>query len=378
MEKKESYSQNENFKLIFSGGGTGGHIYPALAVADKIKELYPDSEILFIGARGKMEMVKVPQAGYEIIGLWISGLQRKFTLTNLMFPIKVLFSYLRSRRILSEYQPDLVAGFGGYASSPIMLAASKKGIKTLIQEQNSYAGIANKAVAKKADSICVAYDNMDRFFPENKIIITGNPVRKDISIIPDNPNDAFEYFNLEKNIPVVLVLGGSLGARTINESLIQNMIKWIEADIQVLWQTGKLYNSEMNKRMEKFDGTTIHLLEFIDRMDFAYSVADVVVSRAGALSISELCLVKKPVIFVPSPNVAEDHQTKNAMALASKNAAIVVEDKNAVKELANVAIQLLKDSDKRVELSENISLLGRPNATNDIAREILKLIEIDA
>ncbi len=375
MKEKEPYSNKNKLKLIFSGGGTGGHIYPALAVADMVRELRPEVEILFIGAKDKMEMVKVPQAGYKIIGLWISGLQRKLTISNLLFPVKVIHSFFHSNKILEQFKPDLVAGFGGYASSPIMMAASKKGIKTLIQEQNSYAGIANKAVAGKAESICVAYDHMDKFFPAERIVVTGNPVRKDITESLNNLNKAFEYFELDEGIPVVLILGGSLGARTINESIIRNMKSWIEADVQVLWQTGKLYNSEMNQRMEEFKEPAIHLLEFIDRMDFAYAVADVVVSRAGALSISELCLVKKPVIFVPSPNVAEDHQTKNAMALVEKNAALVVEDKNAVKELANVALQLLKNGDKRAELSENISGLGKPNATYDIASEVLRIAD---
>ncbi len=375
MTKGLSYRPN-NLTLIFSGGGTGGHIYPAIAVADRIKELIPDVTVLFVGAVGKMEMTKVPQHGYEIIGLWISGLQRRLTFSNLLFPLKVIHSYLKSKSILKKVKPDVVTGFGGYASSPIMLAASRNGIKTLVQEQNSYAGIANKAVAKRANTFCVAYDKMDRFFPESKIILTGNPVRGNISNQNADLTDALNYFELNKTKEVILILGGSLGARTINESIIQNIQEWIDSDIQLIWQTGKLYYQEMLDRLPKHrEG--IHLIEFIDRMDLAYKAADVVISRAGALSISELCLVKKPVIFVPSPNVAEDHQTKNAKSLVEKNAAVMIEDKQAIKELASVAIQLLSDNDKRAQLSDNIALLGKPQATNDIAKEILKLAGVE-
>jgi len=362
----------EKLTLIFSGGGTGGHIYPALAVADRLTELVPNVNVLFVGAIGKMEMSKVPQHGYEIIGLWISGLQRKLTWSNLMFPFKVIHSYIKSKSLLRKFQPDVVTGFGGYASSPIMLAATRTGIKTLVQEQNSYAGIANKAVAGRADKFCVAYENMDKFFPASKITITGNPVRSDIIGLSSDKKEAIDYFKLDSSKEVVLVLGGSLGARTINESLIQNIQSWVESGIQVLWQTGKLYSQEMNDRLPG-NSSNIHLLEFIERMDLAYLVADIVISRAGALSISELCLVKKPVIFVPSPNVAEDHQTKNAKALVEKDAALMVEDRFAIKELASTALKLLADNDKKAQLSENITKLGKPNATDDIVNEILEL-----
>lgn len=362
----------ENLTLIFSGGGTGGHIYPAIAVADRIKELVPDVKVLFVGARGKMEMTMVPQHGYEIIGLWISGLQRKLTLSNLLFPFKVIHSYLKSKAILRKNKPDVVTGFGGYASSPIMLAATRNGIKTVVQEQNSYAGIANKAVAGKADRFCVAYENMDRFFPTSKISLTGNPVRSDIANLGTDKTESLKHFGLDPSMEVILVIGGSLGARTINESLIQNIQFWGDSGKQVLWQTGKLYNKEMMERLPK-DILNIHLFEFIEQMDLAYIAADIVISRAGALSISELCLVKKPVIFVPSPNVAEDHQTKNAMALVEKNAAIIVEDRFAIKELASTALKLLADNDKMVQLSANITRLGKPNATDEIANQILEL-----
>jgi len=372
LSNNQSYSP---IKIVFSGGGTGGHIYPAIAVANKIKELNPDSEILFVGAKGKMEMTKVPQAGYEIIGLWISGFQRSLSLRNLMFPVKVIASVIRSGKILKNFKPHVVAGFGGYASSPIMLAATRKGIKTLIQEQNSYAGVANKAVASKVQKICVAYDDMDRYFPESKIVNTGNPVREDVAKLDGKEEEALKYFSIDKDLDTVLILGGSLGARTINESIISNMKEWIDSGVQVLWQTGKLYFKEMNERMAGYDDDNIRLLEFIDRMDLAYTAADVIISRAGALSISELCLVKKPVIFVPSPNVAEDHQTKNAKALSSKGAALIVEDKNAVKELVGETLRLLNDTDKKTELSDNITQMGKPRATEDIANEILKLVK---
>ncbi len=372
MKDNETYGRN--IRLIFSGGGTGGHVYPAIAVAGKIKEMVPEAEVLFVGALGKMEMIRVPQAGFEIKGLWISGFQRRFTLSNLLFPVKVIHSVLKSIRLLKAFNPDVVAGFGGYASSPVMLAATRKGIKTLIQEQNSYAGVANKAVAGKVDKVCVAYDHMERYFPEDKILITGNPVRRDILNVGDKKNEGDAYFSLDPLRETILVLGGSGGARTINESMIRNIDAWTMAGVQILWQTGKYYHEEMQERMAGYDDENIRLLEFIDRMDLAYAVADIVISRAGALSISELCLVKKPVIFIPSPNVAEDHQTKNAQALVEKNAALIVEDKNAVKELVNEAMDLLQDSDRRAELCENIALLGKPDATEDIAREILKLV----
>ena len=372
MKLNKTYSP---LKIIFSGGGTGGHIYPAIAVANQIKEWHPEAEILFVGAEGKMEMSKVPQAGFKIIGLWISGFQRRLTLANLLFPIKVIISVLKSSKILKSFKPQVVAGFGGYASSPIMLAATWQGVATLIQEQNSYAGVANKAVASKVQKICVAYEDMDRYFPQSKIVFTGNPVRKDIFEIEGKAEEAVKYFSIKKGKSTILVLGGSLGARTINESIIVNIQKLLDSEVQVLWQTGKLYFKEMNERMVGYDDDNIRVLEFIERMDLAYAVADIIVSRAGALSISELCLIRKPVIFVPSPNVAEDHQTKNAKALSNRGGALIVEDKNAVEELIDVALKLLEDTDKRTELSTNIGLMAKPKATEEIAKEILKLAE---
>lgn len=371
---KTDINKTANIRLIFSGGGTGGHIYPAIAVANKIMELEPSSEILFVGAKGKLEMAKVPQAGYSIIGLWISGLHRRLTLSNLTFPLKVLHSFVKSWRILKGFKPHAIAGFGGFASGPIMLAATAKGIKTLIQEQNSFAGITNRSIAKKVDRICVAYDHMNKYFPKEKILITGNPVRSDIMNLDTKKNEGEDYFSLDPGKETILILGGSGGARTINEGIIRNIEDWLKAGVQLLWQTGRFYHKEMKQKMAGYDDQNVRLLEFIDRMDLAYAVADIVISRAGALSISELCLVKKPVIFVPSPNVAEDHQTKNAMALYEKNAALIVEDKNAVKELVQVATGLLKDTDRRILLSENISALGKPLATDEIAQEVLKLV----
>jgi len=360
-------------RLIFSGGGTGGHIYPAIAVALEIRDSHPEADILFVGANGKLEMLKVPHAGFKIIGLWISGLQRKIALSNLLVPLKMLISTLKSRKILRNFNPHVVAGFGGYASGPIMLAASGMGIKTLIQEQNSYAGIANKAVAKKADKICVAYENMSRFFPQDKIVITGNPVRSDLINPSRKTHEAFEYFDIDPNEQTILVMGGSMGARSINEGIIQNIDRWIASGKQLLWQTGRIYFDEMLSRIPQGDLKNIKVLEFIDRMDLAYSASDIVISRAGALSISELCLVGKPVIFVPSPNVAEDHQTKNATALLNENAAIVVRDDKVLEELPEVAFGLLDNHEQQLMLSRNISVLAKPAATQKIAGEILSL-----
>lgn len=365
---------NKTYRIIFSGGGTGGHIYPAIAVAQEIRSQYPDSEILFVGAQGKLEMNKVPEAGFEIIGLWISGIQRKLTLKNLMFPFKLLNSIIKSNGIIKSFEPDIVAGFGGYASGPIMMAASRKGVKTLIQEQNSYAGVANRSVAKKASAICVAYDGMDKYFQKEKIFFTGNPVRKDIQEISVSTNEGYKYFKLDDQKQTILILGGSGGARTINESVLSSLDKWKGTDIQVIWQCGKFYYEEMKERLDQDLYDFVSLNQFIDRMDLAYKISDIVVSRAGALSISELCIVKRPVIFIPSPNVAEDHQTKNAMALVEKDAAEIVRDTDAVRDLAVSALNLIENSDRRNTLSENIGKLARPDASKSIANKIIELI----
>ncbi len=362
------------YRFILSGGGTGGHIYPALAVANEIRGRHADAEILFVGAKGKMEMTKVPEAGFEIIGLTISGLQRKITLKNLLFPFKVLSGFLSARRIIKKFRPDVVVGFGGYASGPIMLAANAKKLPSMIQEQNSYAGMTNKRLGRKVNRICVAYEGMERYFPKGKIVLTGNPVRDDILQLEDKKQKAREHFNLDTEKPTLLVLGGSLGARTINDSVIGDLSQVVKAGVQLIWQTGKFYFQEMKTAAEGHDLTNIRIMEFIREMDLAYAAADVVISRAGALSISELCLVGKPVIFVPSPNVAEDHQTKNAQALTKKNAALLVRDSDARRDMIPVALELLQDGEQQHGLSLNIKALGRPQATKDIVNELMKLV----
>ena len=361
--------------MILSGGGTGGHIFPAVAVANYIKESYPDAEILFVGAKGKMEMKKIPEAGYKIIGLNISGLQRRLTLENLLFPLKVISSYLASLKIIKEFKPDVVVGFGGYASSPITMAAARKRVPILLQEQNSYAGLANKTVAKRAAVICVAYDNMDKFFAAEKVVLTGNPIRDSILQSHITKAEAVKDLALDSELSTMLILGGSLGARTVNESIIQNIDKLIEANINVIWQTGSLYYKEMIERMgDKIDGS-IKLVEFIGKMEQAYAAADLVISRAGALTISELCIAGKPVVFVPSPNVAEDHQTKNAMALVNLKAAEIITDKDAVDQLIEKALAVLNNSDRLDTLAQNIKALAKPEATKDIATKALSLIK---
>jgi len=321
-----------------------------------------------------MEMKKIPEAGYKIIGLNISGLQRRLTLENLLFPLKVISSYLASLKILKDFKPDVVVGFGGYASSPITLAAGRKKVPILLQEQNSYAGLANKAVAKRASIICVAYNDMDKYFNEKKITLTGNPVRDNILQYDANKSDQEQEFALVDDLKTILILGGSLGARTINESIVTGIEKLFEANINVIWQTGSLYYNEMVERSGK-DSLNMNVIEFISDMGYAYKAADLVISRAGALTISELCIVGKPVIFVPSPNVAEDHQTKNAMALVNQDAAEIVDDKDAVLQLVDKALDLLSKNDRLEILSKNIGALALPNATSDIAHKVLSLIK---
>ncbi len=343
-------------------------------MANEIKKRLKEAEILFVGAQGKMEMTKVPEAGFEIVGLWISGLQRKITLQNLLFPLKVIMSVLSAKRIIKKFKPDAIIGFGGYASGPIMLAAGSRKLPTMIQEQNSHAGITNQRLGKKVTKVCVAYDGMDKYFPNEKLVLTGNPVRNDILSVSDKKAAAHDHFKLDASKPVLLVIGGSLGARTINASVIEHLQKVVDSGTQLLWQTGKFYYQEMKERTKDFDLTSIHVLEFIKEMDLAYAAADIVISRAGALSISELCLVGKPVIFIPSPNVAEDHQTKNASALTSKNAALMIKDSNARECMITRALELLKDEDKKAELSKNIKMLGKPKATEEIVNELMELV----
>lgn len=363
-------------KFIVSGGGTGGHIFPAIAIANEIMQKKPDSEILFVGAEGKMEMEKVPAAGYKIEGLPVRGFQRKLTLSNISVIIKLLQSMFKAKSIIKSFKPDVVIGVGGFASGPLLKQAQKLGIATLIQEQNSYAGVTNKLLAKKADKICVAYENMEQFFPADKIKITGNPVRQSILLNQDNnKEEAYEYFKVAANKKIVLVVGGSLGALTINESMAAGLDKYVKNDIQLIWQTGKLYYPKVSDIQHKFIEKGIVITEFITRMDLAYSIADVVISRAGASTVSELGLIHKPVIFVPSPNVAEDHQTKNAMALIHKNAAMMIEDVKAREELVDTSIELINDDFRMKAYEKNIASMGIENSAETIVEEVFKLIK---
>ncbi|MHB8259805.1 MAG: undecaprenyldiphospho-muramoylpentapeptide beta-N-acetylglucosaminyltransferase [Bacteroidia bacterium] len=360
-------------KVILSGGGTGGHIFPAVAIANQIKKQVPDANILFVGAEGKMEMEKVPAAGYKIIGLWISGLHRKITLSNLSFPFKVISSVLKARKILNDFKPNVVIGTGGYASGPTLRAASSKGIPTLIQEQNSYPGITNKILSKKVSTICVAYEGMDKFFPKEKIVLTGNPVRQDLQQVQDKREEGLNFFNLDREKKIVLVVGGSLGAKGINEAIGKGLQQLVDNNIQLVWQTGKVYIEIAKQQSTLFTDNNIKAVDFITRMDLAYAVADVVVSRAGAGAISELCIIKKPCILVPLSTAAEDHQTKNALSLVSKNAAILVIDNEASSKLVNEVIKLVTEGVKQQELKQNIAKLALPNAAEIITSEVLKL-----
>lgn len=362
------------FKIIVSGGGTGGHIFPAIAIANAIKAIRPDTEFLFVGAEGKMEMEKVPAAGYKIQGLWISGFQRKLTLSNLAFPFKVISSLMRANKILKSFQPDAVIGTGGFASGPMLQVAAKNGIPTLIQEQNSYAGVTNKILSKKVNRICVAYSGMEKFFPKEKIILTGNPVRQDILHLEGKRERGLEQFGLDSTKKTILVIGGSLGARTINESIVNCLDAFEKNNIQLIWQTGKGYFETAKQAVAKYENKGIKAFDFIQKMDHAYAVADVVISRAGASSVSELCLVKKPTILIPSPNVAEDHQTKNAMALVTHNAAIIIKDSESREKLKDQAIALIKDEEACFKLSENISGLALVDSAIIIANEVISLI----
>ena len=359
-------------KFILSGGGTGGHIYPAIAIANELKLRFPDAEFLFVGAKDKMEMQKVPQAGYEIEGLWIAGLQRKLTLQNLLFPLKVTSSLLTSRKIIKAFNPDVVIGTGGFASGPLLQMANMMKIPTVIQEQNSYPGITNKLLSKKADAICVAYENLERFFPKDKIVFTGNPVRQDLLEIDSKRKEAIKYFNLNPNKKTLLVLGGSLGARRLNQLIEKEIYNLVSKDIQIIWQCGKLYYHDYNHFS---DGQLVQVVSFIDRMDLVYAAADFVISRAGASSVSELCLVGKPVIFIPSPNVAEDRQTKNAKAIVDKNGAILIKENELDFTFETIFSNLIFNENLQKELSENIKKLARPNATKDIVEQIVKLIK---
>jgi UDP-N-acetylglucosamine--N-acetylmuramyl-(pentapeptide) pyrophosphoryl-undecaprenol N-acetylglucosamine transferase len=361
-------------KVIISGGGTGGHIFPAIAIADAIRQAEPSAKILFIGAEGRMEMEKVPASGYEIIGLWISGIQRSLTLKNLLLPLKIIHSSLKARSIIRKFKPDAAVGVGGYASGPTIRAAAAMGIPTILQEQNSYPGITNLMLAGKAKRICVAYSGMEKYFPVEKIILTGNPVRKDIVNQKNLRSEALEYFRLDPAKPVVLAVGGSLGARTINQSLHNGLQEFAGNDIQLIWQTGKLYSDQAEQAVKSFEDSGIRQFAFISRMDLAYAAADVVISRAGAIAISELCITGKPSILVPSPNVAEDHQTRNAMALVTQLAALLVTDERAPTELVNETISLVKSAERMQQLGNNIGRLAQHESAQRIAGIILECI----
>ena len=359
-----------NYRFILSGGGTGGHIYPAIAIADELKRRYPDAEFLFVGAKDRMEMEKVPKAGYKIEGLWISGLQRKLTLKNLMFPFKLISSLMKSGSIVSRFKPHAVVGTGGFASGPLLKVASGRGITCVLQEQNSFAGITNKLLKDKVAKICVAYDGMEKFFPADKVVKTGNPVRGDLVEARQDRSAALRFFGLEETKPILLVLGGSLGARRINQLIEQKLGFFRANDAQLIWQCGKLYFEEY----KKFESEEVKVFDFLDRMDLAYAAASIIMSRAGAGSVSELCIVGKPVIFIPSPNVAEDHQTKNAEALVKEEAAILVKEKDLDREFDTVFNELLRSKESRQKLSGNIKKLAMPNATKHIVDEIEKLL----
>lgn len=354
-------------RFIISGGGTGGHIFPAIAIADELKRRLPDAEILFVGAKDRMEMQKVPQAGYPIEGLWISGLQRKLSWQNLLFPLKFISSLLKSRSIIKRFKPDAVIGTGGFASGAVVKVAGQMGIPTFIQEQNSYAGITNKMLAKNAHKICVAYDAMEQFFPKEKIVKTGNPIRDGLLNIAECRSEGLSYFHLDSQRKTLLVLGGSLGARRINQLIEQQLPLFEQLGVQVLWQCGKLYYEEY----KKYNSEQVRILAFIDRMELAYAAADVIISRAGASSVSELCVVGKPVIFIPSPNVAEDHQTKNARAIADKQAAILLRESELNELFADTFSKLIADEAQQEALSAHIKALAQPNATKDIVNLIL-------
>ena len=361
-----------NYKIILSGGGTGGHIYPAISIANELKSRHPNAEFLFVGAKDKMEMEKVPQAGYKIEGLWISGIQRKLTVKNLSFPFKLISSLFKSRKILNQFKPDVVIGTGGFASGPLLQMAVSKGIPSLIQEQNSYPGITNKILAKKADKVCVAYDGLERFFPLNKIIKTGNPVRQDLLSIDNKAIEAKDFFHLKHGKITVLVLGGSLGARRINE-LIEEKLEFFQTqNVQIIWQCGKLY---YNTYKQYSDLDYVQVNAFINKMDMAYAAADIIISRAGAGSVSELCIVGKPVIFIPSPNVAEDHQTKNANAIVKKNGAVLIKEEDLEIDFENNFSQIVNSPEKQKELGTNIKELALVNATKDIVDEVEKLLK---
>lgn len=362
-------------KIIISGGGTGGHIFPAIAIANALKSIVPSCELLFVGAEGRMEMEKVPAAGYKIVGLNISGIQRGSILKNLGLPFKVISSVRKAMKLIDDFKPNAVVGVGGYASGPLLYAASLKGIPYLIQEQNSYAGITNKWLGKNAAKICVAFDDMDQFFPAHKILKTGNPVRKDVIDIKGKHHAGAELLSIDPLKKTILVTGGSLGAGTLNKSIEKHLQAFIDQDVQIIWQTGKFYYEDIIERLGSNFHPNVRILAFLNKMDLAYAAADLIISRAGAGTIAELCLIRKPVILVPSPNVAEDHQTKNALALVKQDAAVLINDRSAEDTLVPEALTLLHDTARCKVLSKNIGKMALQDADIMIAEEVLKLVK---
>jgi UDP-N-acetylglucosamine--N-acetylmuramyl-(pentapeptide) pyrophosphoryl-undecaprenol N-acetylglucosamine transferase len=365
----------KKLKIIISGGGTGGHIFPALAIAKAIENKVDNVEFLFVGAEDRMEMEKVPAAGYKIKGLWISGLQRKFSSRNLLFPFKVIHSIWKAKKIIKQFKPDLAIGTGGYASGPLLFAAAKKGVPSLIQEQNSYPGITNKILSKYVQKVCVAYDNMERFFPKEKMVLTGNPIREDILGFYDKIAAGKRLFSVDENKPTVLVVGGSLGAKTINNAIAEKIDMFKQQQVNLIWQTGVSFQANAQEYIQSVNTKGINAFTFIKEMDLAYAAADVIISRAGAIAISELCCVGKSVILVPSPNVSENHQYKNAQSLVNKNAALLVEDKQASRKLVDILLDLIKNKELQESLSSNIQKIAVKDAAKQIAEIALGMIK---
>lgn len=365
----------QKLKVLVSGGGTGGHIFPAIAIANAIKEQHPNAEFLFVGAQGKMEMEKVPAEGFNIEGLWISGFSRSLSLSNLVFPFKLISSLWNARKIVNRFQPDVAIGTGGFASGPTLRVASQKGVPCLIQEQNSFPGVTNRILSGKAKKICVAYDGMEKYFGTDKTILTGNPVRKDVVQIQGKRKEAVGFFNLDPQKQTLLIVGGSLGAQSVNMAILQNLDSLLKLGIQIIWQTGKTNYKEIKAATTGYETKGVHVKEFIYKMDLGYAAASMVISRAGAIAVSELSIVAKPTILVPFPYAAEDHQTKNAMSLVEKGAAILVKDANVTTGLLAEITKLTTNPEMGLALIQNIQKLGKPDAANQIAKEVLSLIK---
>ncbi len=367
--------KNDKPKILISGGGTGGHIFPAIAIANKLKEKYPQSEILFVGAKGRMEMEKVPAAGYDIEGLWISGFQRRLTADNLSFPFKLISSLWKARKIIKKFKPDAAVGTGGYASGPLLYQASRKKIPTLILEQNSYPGVTNKILGKTVDKICVAYDGMEQYFPKEKLVVTGSPIRKEILNLKTTKKEGLEYFGLEEGIPVLLIIGGSQGAKGINDAVMENLDKILATHVQIIWQTGRLSFAKAKARVKESPfQQRVKVVEFITQMDKAYAAADVIVSRAGAIALAEIVALQKPAVFIPLPSAAEDHQTKNAKTLTAENAAILLPEKEAKSQLADKVVELIHSKKKQEEIRKNLEKFKTGDAAEKIVKEIEKMI----